>query len=180
MESINEIPEIPEIPEILEIPKIPEIPETGQAYLISEANVAPWWFNPRVPKDIPPPHPDIPPPHPEIPPSPRHQPLVMPSQRVDTTTNPWLPGEIHCPGLVARYTITIDSEVVNLQIQTWSGIYRAYKFLLKNLVHTELQVINGDCVINLVMKKTKPIVLMFEYLDQAEKAHDYLFDQLER
>jgi hypothetical protein len=103
--------------------------------------------------------------------------------RVDLSTNPWPEHTIHCPGLVARYTIssqTTRQYIYTLQIQTWSGIYKCYKFHLRNLVHTCLEMNNNNYTIRLIMKNGGSIILMFESLEDLERAHDYLFEQLGR
>ena len=144
-------------------------------------NYQPWWYNSlsTLQQEMPPITAE-----PSPPPALVNTPIesVIRNYRVDTSTNPWLEGEAHCPGLVARYTINIDTsssrQIVNLHIQTWSNIYRMYKFYKNNLKHTELEIKNGDNVIKFNMNYGKPIILSFECDDDIYRAHNYFFEQL--
>lgn len=104
--------------------------------------------------------------------------------RVDLTTDPWLPGKSHCPGLVARYTVELSStyqgQVATIKIQTWSNIYKVHKFYMRNFAYTQLYMHSDSLLIRLFMKKGEPVDLMFENEDDLERAHDYFFIMLGR
>lgn len=88
-----------------------------------------------------------------------------------------IPGVGHCPGRVARYTLTILSRgLASLEIQTWSGIYRQFRFWLYNFNMCFVEVkTDGEPFVVLEMKRGSPIRLMFEELQEAVECHDYLF-----
>lgn len=107
------------------------------------------------------------------------------NRRVNLQETPWqlmpLPGG-HCPGRIARYTLTIHvGGLALLELQTWSGIYSVYRFWLRNLAMTQVELDTKymPCTL-LVMRRGSPIKILFETLEEANVCHEYLFDAVER
>ena len=102
------------------------------------------------------------------------------SYRVNLESDPWMGGEHHCPGRVARYTLAIEYGQAILETQTYGNIYRKQRFMLRNLNCTCLeQGVEGFAVL-LEMQRGKPIKLLFENREEAEECHNYVFNMIRR
>lgn len=121
---------------------------------------------------------------PEPLPEPLPELLPEPSRRVNLAERPWdvfrtTHGSSHCPGRNARYTLSIKpGGLALLELQTWSGIYRQYRFWLRNLENTLLEVDSVPEYLPytvLTMRRGSPIKLLFESVEEARECHEYLF-----
>lgn len=90
--------------------------------------------------------------------------------------DPWQDGEAHCPGLIARYALDIQSGGnAILRTKTWSNIYREHRFRLSNLISTNLEQHNTTYKVVFNMRRGGYFFLQFETLEDAQECHYYLY-----
>ena len=153
-ETVSETPDTPPLAPLVQSPPEPSQPIDG----------TPWWQSIA----------------PATPPLQSH-PF---DRRVNLDIVPWdlTPLQSRCPGRYARYTVTVQPKgLALLELQTWSGIYRKYRFWLRNLsaTYTEINAENMPYTI-LEMRRGTPIKILFETLEEAEECHEYIFSVTER
>jgi hypothetical protein len=129
--------------------------------------------SPAVAAPVPAPVPDIAPPVPDVPP---HAAATITAPRVNLDEHPWQDGEAHCPGLIARYVLDIQSGGnAILRTKTWSNIYREHRFRLSNLISTNLEQHNTTYKVMFNMRRGGYFFLQFETLEDAQECHYYLY-----
>lgn len=85
----------------------------------------------------------------------------------------------HCPGRVAFYTLYMpDGMPATLQLQTWSGILRQYRFWPSHvsMVYTESVTQDMPYTIVGMRRGYSPIKILFESWEEADECQMYLFN----
>ena len=116
---------------------------------------------------------------------PQPEPLPEPkSRRVNRQEYPYtvFARNSYCPGRIARYTLSIKSGgLAELETQTWSGIYRKFRFWLPHVNVTYLEVdAQGWPRAVIEMNHSDPIKLLFETEEEADECGEYLFNAIGR
>lgn len=89
---------------------------------------------------------------------------------------PWKDEQTHCPGLIARYTMTQESddpEIYKLETQTWSNIRKTILFHASDILYTEIEESNEFSVIFHTTRGK--IIFKFDSKEDASRFHDYCF-----